>query len=251
MDALKAELKATKEENKRLQRVAERQAKSRSPAQAKSTPPPRGAAGGGGGGGGGDGTGSNGKTRRVRAPSSRLYNPRKLQEKAEKLAKKRAETELAKCSFRPKTKAASKNKKAPKTRGNAASNRLFMQAKRYQDRRASLEKKKGELEVQDCTFSPSIDEKSVRMASEGSGPKDVDTFTRLSAPRVHKPSETVRNTVASRHHTHTHAHTHTNTRTHTHTHTCMHACISSQPASVYAQLVYAAVVGPYGGLTAC
>lgn len=204
--ALKAELDATKADNARLQKeVAQARRVSKPVSAARSTPPrkafasPSDASANDGGGGSGKA-----KTRRVKAPSSRLYNPSKLQQKAEKLAKAREEAELAKCSFKPKTKAGAKATANNTTkRGTSASNRLFEQAKRHQEKRRSLADSKDDLAVKECTFSPSLDERSVKIASVSAGTKG-ETFSRLSAPRTYKTKEMVRGCV---HHQPTHRHT--------------------------------------------
>eukprot|EP00750_Incisomonas_marina_P015565 INCI18372.1.p1 GENE.INCI18372.1~~INCI18372.1.p1 ORF type:complete len:479 (-),score=134.54 INCI18372.1:259-1695(-) len=186
--ALKAELDATKADNARLQQEVVQARRVSKSVSARSTPPrkaftaPSEAAGEGGGSGSGKT-----KTRRVKAPSSRLYNPTKLQQKAEKLAKAREEAELAKCSFKPKTKAGAKAANTAK-RGNSASHRLFQQAKRHQEKRRSLADQKDDLAVKECTFSPSLDERSVKIASVSAGTKE-ETFSRLSAPRTYKTKE--------------------------------------------------------------
>jgi hypothetical protein len=204
MAAMQAQLKATQAENELLRR----QTAAKATAKPKRTPttrspatptPATASAGTGTRGAGGEGAGAPGSGgKRVLAPSSRLYNPSKLQEKAEKLAKAKEDAELAACSFRPQTKAAAAEQPSPsgegaappKARGTSASNRLFMQAKRHQARRSELSNQKGDLEVKACTFSPAIDERSVKIASVSEAAKG-SAFSRLSVPRKPQSSETV------------------------------------------------------------
>jgi hypothetical protein len=211
MAAMQAQLKVTQAENERLRRQTARAAakpvKKTHATRSPATSTPATSSPGGEGGAGAPGSGG----KRVLAPSSRLYNPSKLQEKAEKLAKAKEEAELAACSFRPQTKAAAAEQASPsgeggaappKARGTSASNRLFMQAKRHQAHRSELSNQKGDLEVKACTFSPAIDERSVKIASVSEAAKG-SAFSRLSVPRKPQSSETVNG--VSPLHTRTHA----------------------------------------------
>ena len=145
-----------------------------------------------------DNGGRNGNTaspRKVRTPSSRLYNPKRNRQKEEQRQKAKIKSELNNCSFKPKI--SSVGKRAARYRaGASATDRLFQQGVRQLERRAEMASRKGEDEVLDCTFSPNIDKRSARMAVNS--PDSGDTFSRLSQPRVLKVNETVRTCFAFR-----------------------------------------------------
>ncbi len=191
-------MKQLKAENAKLKRASARQSSGSVPK------PSRGRAATGGGGGNKKDEGGNKKEdvaeadeggdgskpkKAVRATSSRLYNPRQLLQKREELQQKKTEEELKNCSFMPST-ATKAGEGGVKRDGKAATNRLFDLAKRQQEKRANLASKKEELEVSDCTFSPSIDKKSAAIAS-ASPEASQNTFQRLAQPVARKPREMV------------------------------------------------------------
>ena len=127
------------------------------------------------------------KKKAVRSTSSRLYNPAKLRQKQEALRKAKEETEMAGCSFRPRTSTGTPPKA---TNSKQATNRLFEQAKLQAKKREQLRAKRETEEIASCTFSPSIDSKSAQIAK--TKPGSEDTFARLSVPVKHEVNENVR-----------------------------------------------------------
>lgn len=109
--------------------------------------------------------------------STRLYNPKHEQEKINKRATKKKQTELGKCSFKPARVARHSKNKEP---GTLAFSRLYLDADRLAKKKAEKAQEDKEAKVRRFSFTPEVSEKSRKLQASVSR---KERMYRLAIPK--------------------------------------------------------------------
>jgi len=125
--------------------------------------------------------------KKVTRVSSRLYNPKHEQNKANKRANAKKITELGECSFKPTRVAKIEPKKAlDKKSGKLAFSRLYLDADRLARKRAEQAQEAKDKKIRRFSFTPEVSEKSKKLQE---GVSRRERMCRLSEPKP-KPEDT-------------------------------------------------------------